>query len=489
MQLEELVVPLKLDPSNYKIRMAEADKATKAFADNTAKRLKDVGGKFASLGKKMTLGLTVPIVAGLGASVLAAANLEQSIGSVESIFGSASKIIFTFSDNAAKMVGLSKRSFNELATLYGAMVTNMGFTNEEAANSFLLLSNRAADTAANISGTPKEVLDAYNSALKGSFDPLEKFGINITAATAKEEALNLGLIKQGDELDANSRALAVNSLFMKQTTKNIGAWEREQDSVTVQIEQARANIENMGAEIADTLLPIVSEILTKINEWVVSFSELDEETQTTILIILGLVAVAGPLLSVIGLLIKGVGFLTGAWSVILPVLKVVGAFIAGISLPVLALIAAIGLLIGVVIAFGADIKETWGGIWEQTKTIFGLIGDRIREKIEDIKSAFEGMKNSIRRAIDKVRQFFQPFIDKIKEIGDSMPDWLIPGSATPFEIGLKGVREEFVKISATADFPVIEGNGDVSMLAAERFEIDYERLGGTVANALAQEMG
>lgn len=63
-----------------------------------------------------------------------------------------------------------------------------------------------------------------------------------------------------------------------------------------------------------------------------------------------------------------------------------------------------------------------------------------KDAIEDLKDAFDqlvGPVNDVWGAVDSV-------ISKIGELGNSVPGWLIPGSPTPFELGIRGISEAMV---------------------------------------------
>jgi hypothetical protein len=59
------------------------------------------------------------ITAGAKECADAAGNLQQSVGGVETVFGSSSDKMLKWSQNASQAVGLSQNSYNELATLMG----------------------------------------------------------------------------------------------------------------------------------------------------------------------------------------------------------------------------------------------------------------------------------------------------------------------------------------------------------------------------------
>jgi hypothetical protein len=97
----------------------------------------------------------------------------------------------------------------------------------------------------------------------------------------------------------------------------MGDFERTSQSMANQTRSVGEQFKQLSATLGEQLLPIVNKILSKISELITWFGNLDKGTQKTILIILGITAVIGPLLGIIGGLIKFITILTQAtwlWS-------------------------------------------------------------------------------------------------------------------------------------------------------------------------------
>ena len=92
------------------------------------------------------------------------------------------------------------------------------------------------------------------------------------------------------------------------------------DTANVQMKQLLHQLQNVGIELAKTLLPIVKEVVSIISEWVAKFQELDPETQEFIVKAALVVAALGPVLSIFGRLITAFGTLL-TWAP-----KIAGAF-------------------------------------------------------------------------------------------------------------------------------------------------------------------
>lgn len=77
------------------------------------------------------------------------------------------------------------------------------------------------------------------------------------------------------------------------------------------INQAKETIKALGIEIGAELLPIISDALEVVKDWVKRFSDMDDGTKRTILKVLAFTAALSPMLSGIGRVSLGVSSLTG----------------------------------------------------------------------------------------------------------------------------------------------------------------------------------
>lgn len=248
-------------------------------------------------------------------SVNLAADLEQSIGAVDTVFGKSSKTIHAWATGAARDVGLSENAYNELASLIGTQLKNAGTSMAKLAPKTDRLIDLGADLSSMFGGTTAEAVAALSSALKGERDPIEKYGVSLNEAAIKAEALSSGIIKattdsselrqasikltvaQGKyneqvkehgknsleatkaegqllaatdrfnkvsagkvgELTAQQKQAATLALIYRQTADASGNFGRESDTLSHKQQVLKANLENTKAEIGTALLPIMAD--------------------------------------------------------------------------------------------------------------------------------------------------------------------------------------------------------------------------------------
>lgn len=168
---------------------------------NTADAEKSIGsfsGKV-SRGFGKALLPAVGVLGGLGVAAKKAAdtavNLGESQNAVNVVFGEGAKTINKFARVADKEAGLSMRALNELVTPVGASLQNFGFSAKDAARESINLAKRSADMASVFNVDVSEALLAIQAGLRGEADPLERFGVGLSAAAVEAKALSMGLGK------------------------------------------------------------------------------------------------------------------------------------------------------------------------------------------------------------------------------------------------------------------------------------------------------
>lgn len=183
-------------------------------------------------------------------------DLGESVNAVEVVFGEGADTIFAFSDQVAQSAGLAKSEFQQMSTVLGAALQNAGLNADEAANKTIILTQRAADLASVFNTDVSEALGAIQAALRGEGDPIERFGVSLSAAAVDAEAAALGFSKVGGEFDNTAKAAARISLIMEQTNRVAGDFANTSDSLANRQRIAAAEMENVRAELGEALLPV-----------------------------------------------------------------------------------------------------------------------------------------------------------------------------------------------------------------------------------------
>lgn len=242
-----------------------AQKRTKGFEDGLNNASIAAGAGLAAL-------------AGFGiAAGDAASEAEQAMGAVDSVFGDTADTIHAFADEAADAVGLSSTQYRELASVFGAQLSNMGTSADELTGTTDDLIGLGADLAATFGGSTADAVGALSSLLRGERDPIEQYGVSIKQADIEAQKAAMGLDGLTGEAERNADMQATLALLMDQTSAAQGQFAAEADTAAGQQERMTAQWQNAVAALGEQLLPImvtVAGALAGLAGWVGENTEL-----------------------------------------------------------------------------------------------------------------------------------------------------------------------------------------------------------------------
>jgi tetratricopeptide (TPR) repeat protein len=235
------------------------------------------------------------VIGGLKASIDAASNLQQSIGATAAVFGTATGAVDDFAKSSAASFGISARAARELTSQLGALLQGFGFTASEAASTSVEITKLGADLSAAFGGKPEDAVQALGSALRGEFDPLERYGVSLNATRIAAKAVELGLAESTSTVDANAKATAALALIQESSAGIAGQFGREIETAAGQQAVAAAEAEEAAASFGEVLLPVYSKALEIVTFLVDKFAALPAPLQTAIVGLAGVAAFSGPL--------------------------------------------------------------------------------------------------------------------------------------------------------------------------------------------------
>lgn len=248
--------------------VSDASGAAKGLDGAAAK----VGGLERAAGK---LGKPAAIAFGalaIGAkkAIDSASDLQQAVGGVEAVFGSSAGKVLKFGEGAAESVGLATSEYDTFATQVGASLKNAGVPMGQLGDKTDQLIGRGADLSSMFGGTTADAVEAMGAALRGEYDPLEKYGTSLT-----EAAVNAKLAADGnDDLEGTALAQAKTqarlALILDQTAGAQGNFAKEADTAAGQQQRATAKYEDAKAALGKGLLPaytMLMDVLGQVATW------------------------------------------------------------------------------------------------------------------------------------------------------------------------------------------------------------------------------
>lgn len=361
--LATLIVKLAADVGGFSAEMEKAALKSQRAAERVGRDWKRTGDQLASVGRGMTMAFTLPIVAGAAAAVKAASDESESWNKVTVVFGDNAAAVQAWAATSATSMGISRSAAYEAVGTFGNLFTTMGIAPDVSADMSMGLVQVASDLASFNNIDPTVALEKLRSGLVGEVEPLRALGINLTAAAVSAKAMEMGLADANGVLTPAALAQARYALILEQSANAAGDFARTSDGLANQMRIVKAETQNMAASIGQMLLPYALELLTWIRDAVAWLQALDPAIQKNILVVLGLVAVLGPLLIVIGSVVSAIGTLI---PIVTAVATFIGISVSSLILIILAVVAVVALLY---VAW----TNNWGGIQEKTAALWAWL--------------------------------------------------------------------------------------------------------------------
>lgn len=282
---------------------------SKVATEGAAEKMSEFREKTTSLGKKMSLGLTAPIVAMGVKAFKMASDFEQATGKLEVVFQNSSDGMKRWAEDALSTMNLSKATAIQTAADYGALFQGVGISIEKSAEWSKSLTERVADLSNFYDTTTEETISALNSIVTGTVQPMRRFGITMTEANLQQWAFAHGIRKTVREMSESEKVQLRYQFVMDKTKMAVGTTAREADSAGAQMKKFKEATGELALKFGELLLPVITPIIESINKILIAVSNLDKGTQKFIFVILGVVAAAGPILIMVGKLATAISSL------------------------------------------------------------------------------------------------------------------------------------------------------------------------------------
>lgn len=275
-QYEAQVAEFKKELDGLKKELRSVDSTATKGAKKTEQAFDKAGGGVNKLGTNLknlagTMGLVLgaqEVIAFTKRTIDAASDLNETISKTQQIFGTASASVEAFAANSAKEFGMSKRAALDAASSFGGIGKAAGLTGQDLSTFSTDLVGLSADLASFGNTTPEEAVLALTAALRGEGEAIGRYNVYLDDASLRQEAFNLNLVSTTkNALTPQTKALAANSLIMKQTADAQGDFGKTSEGAANQQRILAANFENVMAMLGEKLLPAFEKGAQTLNEF------------------------------------------------------------------------------------------------------------------------------------------------------------------------------------------------------------------------------
>jgi hypothetical protein len=385
----------------------------KTDTEDARNDIEKTAGSFSRMGGALAAAFSVTaVVAGvttivdqLAKATFAAADLNETVSASKVIFGEASGAVMDFAKDSARTLAMTRNEAIGAANTFATMGKAAGLTGTDLAGFSTGLVGLATDLASFKNTSPEQAIEALGAALRGESEPIRAYGILLDDATLRQEALKLGITDTTKEaLTPQQKVLAAQSAIFKQTADAQGDFERTSESLANQTKVLTAQFEDFKVSIGEKILPIMTDLANWINdELIPAFTELgqsewDQDLVKTLTELKDdILPVLQPILDGLIKALKDVAHWFSENEEALKVLKVAIIGLVVVIGVMIAILASVGLAIGLVGAAAAALAG--GAIWLLTKAFEGLAAAAqfVRDKVGEMASWVTDKLDALRR--------------------------------------------------------------------------------------------
>lgn len=325
--------------------LEKINKQTENLNKNFAKmeKLKKLSSDLKAFGQKMTIGVTLPVIAAGGAMVKLASDMEETLNKVDVSFGNSSEVVKQWAKNSVTTMGLAQQTALDSAALFGDMATGMGLSQEKASEMAMELTQLGADLASFKNISNEMATTALKSIFTGETESLKNLGVVMTQTNLEQFAMSKGIRKQIKNMTEAEKIQLRYNYVMEKTKNAHGDFVRTGGGAANQTRMFQEQLKELGVLFGQEILPLFTKVIIKINGILKAFSSMSPFARKTILIFAGIAAVIGPLITIVGGLIGVIHAVNAA--LLLMAANPVALTIMGIVASIAALVAIVMLAI------------------------------------------------------------------------------------------------------------------------------------------------
>lgn len=403
-------------------------------ADDTGRRLDDMGKKGAGAGENLVgvLKKVAAAAAGLaiikkgveaikefcGAAIDAAANAEETNSKFETVFKGAADATNTWAENFAAAAHRSKNEVKGFLADSGAIFTGIGMGAEDASVMSEMMTSLSYDLASFNNLADEDAFNKLRSGLMGETEGLKSMGIVLNDTAIKQSMLQMGITDEFNTLDEATKVQVRWNAILAQTGDAQQDVTRTAGSYTNSVKGVKGIWADFLADAGAKFTPVLT---TFFNTIIDSWPTIEPMLMQLVDLLADGLSQAIPILVQLGsqLLPVFCDALALIFQVMQPLIPVIGNLAATLLPPLLQAIAPILQVIGQMLTIVADVIGT----------IIGWVADGVGAVVNFFDNLFGGAKEA-QGGMEDLAESTNSVASSIPDIGTiEMPAVEIPDTS------------------------------------------------------------
>ena len=207
-------------------------------------------------------------------SIQLASDLEEVKNVVDTTFGDGAGSVYEFAQGASEAFGLTTLQAEQYMGRLGASLKATGIESQAMVQDMSQnLTGLVGDLASFYNLTSDEVYTkVFGGVVSGETEGLKQLGIVMTETNLSAFAMNQGLTKSYKSMTASEKATLRYQYLLAMTADAQGDFARTSGSYANQVKIMQMNLQNLGGQIGQALLPTITRIVGNLNEMITTLS-------------------------------------------------------------------------------------------------------------------------------------------------------------------------------------------------------------------------
>lgn len=397
-----------------------------------------LSSKFTSFGTKMTVGVTAPLTALATAGVKYNATMETYLANLTTLLGGNQQEAQKLLDTLKEMANTTPYEATDLVKATQKMMA-FGISADDSLKYLNMLGDIAMGDAnkmdsltlafSQISASGRASMEDINQMIDQGFNPL--------TIIAEKTGESMGDLR--DRVSAGGVSFEEIAGAFQTATSEGGTFYQSMDKASQttngKISSLKDAFNSALGSMTESLLPFVTEAVngfTKLANW---FANLDENGKRVVLILAGIAMAIGPVVSVIGTLIKvGSGIkslvtIIKSWNVVTKLMTVAqGALNAVMNMnPISLIVIAIVALIAIIVVlwnkcewFREGVMTVINAIWGAIQSVGSFIMGVFQNVFNFVSGIFTNLWNVIQTVVNTIVSIFSTAWNTIKSVATTV---------------------------------------------------------------------
>lgn len=382
------------------------------------------------------------LAAGEGGELgIVSAGLVATINGFHGSFDDAAHYADVFA-NACNNSALDVNSLSEAMSVAAPIFASAGYSIEDASLYMGVMANNGIEASVAANSLKTGLARLVSPASDGAKE-MENLGLSFTNADGsmkdtitiqKELHDAFAQLSESEQIAAASAIFGKNQMApwlalintaptdVQALSTELGVLGTTQEMANAQmsgfagsLESLKSNVDVLMVSLGEALAPMIQAIAGYIQQAVQWFNSLDDSTKQTIATVGLVAAAAGPVLLILGNVIKTVGFVIGGISKFIGIAKIVVGFLGGpATVAIMAAIALITLAVTHIdwIKEKVGIAKDW--IVEKVTSLKDSLTNIFNAIKSTVTTVWNGIKFAITHPIETAVAFVKTAVDKIK---------------------------------------------------------------------------